>query len=149
MDPQELANLFEKKNAKRAARAAEEKSKSDAKADWQMRAEQGRVALREVVIPYFQELVETFPKGQVKFDQARVDAATGASTAVSFKIGDSAEHVIEVIHGNVRIWRPRSDRPPFDMESVFSGNAEPLIAGPSDLTREKLSKLVEMVINEL
>ncbi len=72
-----------------------------------------------------------------------------------------------MIAGHVRIWKqgpkfpaqeakgpaPKGRKQPaefpgLDIQFVFSGNAEPFIAVPSDLTREKLAKLVEMAIDE-
>ena len=155
MDPKELAKLYEKKSAVTAAEATEKKAQMDAqKAEFQKRAEQGHAALRDVVIPYFQELVSSFPKGHFKFNSAAaMDMETHVPVAVSFKIGEGAEHFIEVIHGNVRIWwmgfsYPAQPAPGLNIAVVYSGNAEPFIAGPNDLTREKLGKLVEMAINE-
>jgi hypothetical protein len=170
MDPKELAQLFEEKNADKAAKTAQEKAQLEAqRAERQKRTEAGRVALRDVVIPYFKKLVATFPKGQFSFDPAALmDSETHTSVAVSFKIGDGAEHCIEVIQGNVRIWRqgpkfpgqggkrpkvPKGRKPPgqlpgMSIQFVYSGNAEPFIAVPSDLTPEKLGKLVEMAIRE-
>jgi hypothetical protein len=166
MNPNELAELFARKKAERAAKAADEKSKLDAQKEAQQkRAEQGRAALRDVVVPYFQEVAATFPAGEFKFDPAeKQDAATGASLAVAFKIGDGAKHVIEVIQGNVRVYkegpkispgagkagkgRRALDIPGINTDFVFSGNAKPFIAGSSDLTREKLGELVRMAIED-
>jgi hypothetical protein len=61
-DPKELAKLYEKKNAESAPKAAEDKAKSEAsQSDLKHRIEQGRRALRDVVIPYFTELQAAFP----------------------------------------------------------------------------------------
>jgi len=153
MDPKELAKLYEKKNAEIAAAAAEQKAQQDAqKAQIKKRIEQGRVALRDVVIPYFQELVAEFPKGHFKFNSAtKMDLETRAPVAVSFQIKNGLEHVIEVIQDDVKIYNqaPRQPQRPGARRiamRIFSGDAEPFIAGPSDLTREKLGKLVEMAI---
>ena len=166
MNPKELANLFARKSEKKAAETAQEAAKLEAqKAAMQKRSEEGRTALKDVVIPFFKELATTFPKGQFLFDpSAMMDLESRTPVAVSFKIGDGAKHYIEVINGNVRIWGegpqfpaqkagrrkgPKGRKlpaPGFNIQFVYSGNAEPFIAGPSDLTREKLEKLVEMVI---
>ena len=171
MDPQQLKRLFEEKSATKADKTAREKTRIAARAaEQQKRAEEGRVALRDVVTPYFQELLETFPTGHFSFNPAALmNAESHTPVAVSFKVGDGAEHYIEVVQGNVRIWRqgpkfpvqdakgPKAAKgrkraakfPGLDIQFVFSGNAEPFIALPSDLTREKLAKLVEMAIAEL
>jgi hypothetical protein len=159
MDPNQLAKLYERKSAATAAKAAERQAqKGRQRTELQKRTEQGDVALRDVVIPYFQELVSAFPKGHFTFNSAvKTDAVTHAPVAVSFKIGDGAEHFIEVIQGNVQVWRAhpgkaaKSGKRPahFQERKDYSPDAEPFIAGPSDLTREKLGKLVEMAIEEL
>jgi hypothetical protein len=161
MDPKELAALHAKKKAATAADVAKNKIQADKqKEEFQKRVEQGRAAMRDVVIPYFKELVSAFPKGQFKFNPgATVEAETLAPVAVTFKIGDGAEHTIEVNQGNVTISKKGPEYPAktvrrgvrspgVNIRFVFPGTAEPFIAGPSDLTREKLSKLVEKAIKE-
>ncbi len=121
------------------------------KVEFPKRVEQGRAAMTNVVIPYFKKLVDMFPEGEFKFNPAAMKDHTHAAVAVSFKIGNGAEHVIEVFQGNVRIYRkaPKARLARIDVQFTYSGDAEPFIAGPSDLTSDKLSKLVEMAINEL
>jgi hypothetical protein len=169
MDPKELAKLYEKKSAESAAKAAENKAQMDVQqAEFRKRVEQGRTALRDVVIPYFQELVSAFPKGQFKFNpSASMEAETLAPVAVSFKIGDGPEHFIEVAQGTVRIYYNYNTRPQPEpqarkvakggkpvpapgvvLQMVYSGNTEPFIATPTDLTRDKLAKLVEVAISK-
>jgi hypothetical protein len=158
MDPKELAKMHEEKNARIAAAVAEKKAQVEAqKVEDKKRVEQGRTALREVVIPYFKEIQAAFPKGDFKFNSAaKVDLETRTPVAVSFQMKHGFEHVIEVIRGNVKIYRRRPGPPQrpgvrkiaMPTEFVFAGDAEPFIAGPSDLTREKLGKLVEIAIKE-
>jgi hypothetical protein len=161
MDPKELATLHAKKKAATAAETAKSKIAAEKQQEeFRKRVEQGRAAMRDVVIPYFKELVSAFPKGQFKFNPGvTVEAETLAPVAVAFKIGDGAEHTIEVNQGNVTISkkgpqypaktiRPGVRSPGMNIRFVFAGTADPFIAGPSDLTREKLSKLVEMAIKE-
>src|SRR5439155_1181654 len=72
------------------------------------------------------ELASEFPKGQFKFNPSvMMEAETLAPVAVSFKIGDGAEHVIEVQHGTVRIYSKASNFPGMNIHLVYSGNAEP------------------------
>ena len=106
--------------------------------------------------------MDTFPQGQFKFNPAAlIEAKTHAPVAVSFKIGNGWEHVIEIqldrvliykkMPENLRAARPaRGARrtPILQKQFVYSGMYEPFITGPSDLTRAKLSKLVEMAIEK-
>jgi hypothetical protein len=151
---EELAKLYVKKSADTAAKAADNEAQKDAQqAEFQNRVEQGRIAMRDVVIPFFQELASTFPNGVFRFNASHTMDASLVPVAVSFKIGDGAEHVIEVVQGNVQIYynaiANAIQRNGFNIVIVYAGNAEPFIAGPSDLTREKLCKLVEKAINKL
>jgi hypothetical protein len=160
MDPKELAGLFEKKNADIAAKTAQENAQLDAqKTEREKRIAEGRAALLNVVIPYFKEIEATFPKGQFSFNPAaQIDSNDLSPVGVSFKIGDGAEHHIEVTQGNVQIWQegvnPKGPKRPgakvlgLSIRLVYPSTTEPFIAQPSDLTREKLGKLVEMAINK-
>jgi hypothetical protein len=153
MDPKDLKKRFEKKSARRAAesaqaRAAEETEKAE-RAD---RVVQGQAALEKVVIPYFREIEATFQRGQFTFDpSAKMDAETHFPIGVTFKVGNGSLHFIEVIRGTVRIgWHgyESSGQTRVAKEFVYSSNAEPFIKEPSDLTRERLGKLVAMAIDE-
>jgi hypothetical protein len=159
MDPKELAALHAKKKAATAAETAKSKIAAEKQQEeFRKRVEQGRAVMRDVVIPYFKGLVSTFPKGEFEFKTTLTDE-THAPVGVSFKIGDGVEHSIEVVQGNVtvskkgpqypaKIGRAGVRTPGINVRFVFAGTAAPFIAGPSDLTKEKLSKLVEMAIND-
>ena len=160
MEPHELKKRLDEKKAKSAANAAQERARLDAQvAERKAKAEEGRAALKDVVIPYFKELQKTFGKDLTFDPSAQMDLSDMSPVAVSFKFGDGAVHVIEVSSGNVRIYwtdpatikvpaGPKRGKPPFQIvrQFVFPGTAEPFIATPADLTREKLSKLVDMAI---
>jgi hypothetical protein len=154
-----------RKSAMTAAETAEKQAQIEARqAEIRMQEEHGRTAIRDVVIPYFHELASTFPAGAFKF-AAKMDAETQEPVAVSFKIGEGKEHVIEVQQGIVHIYekgfeippRPGTpgkgkkripDSPGLTVDFVYSGRAEPFIAGPSDLTQEKLGNLIKLVIEK-
>jgi hypothetical protein len=156
MDPKALATLYREKTAQKAAATTDEVTRAQTRqAEFRKRADEGRAAMRDVVIPYLQEVQKTFPKGAFKLNvSVSREAETLAPLAVSFQIGDGAEHVIEATQGNVRVYTtlpPKSGLagvPALNIRFVYSGNAEPFIAGPSDLTREKLGKLVELAIQK-
>jgi len=156
MDPDELAKLYERRKAERAASTAKvlallEANQQAVQAEREQQAQWGQTALRDVVIPYFRELEATFPNAEFKLDPAAtLDAESHLPVAVAFQIGDGPKHVIEVVEGHVRIYFvPRDDKDgPAILEFVYSGDAEPFIAGPLDLTREKLGKLIEIAIEQ-
>ena len=160
MDPKELRKRFEAKSAETAAKSAHKKAQLAAeKAEQAKREEEARTALRDVVIPYFNEIKAEFPKGQFSFDHAV--SMTLSPVRVSFKVGNGPRYFLEVIGGNVRILKegpsfappkgPQSGRkapPGTNVQFVFSPNSEPFIKEPSDLTRENLGRLVQMAIDE-
>jgi hypothetical protein len=144
-DPKELAKLYEKKNAESAPKAAEDKAKSEAsQSDLKHRIEQGRRALRDVVIPYFTELQAAFPTDHFKFKTSGIDVEAREPVAVSFWIGEGAECVIQVSTGTVSIFYPNSSA---NDRNVYQPNANPF-AGPHDLTRQKLGELVKRIIDK-
>ena len=161
MGPKELAERYAQKNADKVAEMAKLQAQEKARQDaFQRRAEQGRTAMREVVIPYFKEVQAAFPTGRFQFNPAvMVETRTKEATSVWFKI--EHEHVIEVNQGHIRIYkhRPQAALPARGARGarnirgvnpvfVYASTAEPFIAEPSDLIREKLDKLVEMAIDE-
>ena len=63
MDPEHLKKQFEERNSRSVASAAEAQAVADSdKNDRERKAEQGRAALRDVVVPYFKELEASFDK---------------------------------------------------------------------------------------
>jgi phage terminase Nu1 subunit (DNA packaging protein) len=73
--PKELAKLYEQKKAAAAAAVTAEAAKQQAQmAELKKRVEQGRVAMRDVVIPYFQELASGHvPAGTVQVQSRCAD----------------------------------------------------------------------------
>jgi hypothetical protein len=159
MDPKDLKKRFEEKNASATASVAEATAEAEAqKYELEKRAEEGRAALRDVVVPYFAELEAAFPKGQFSFNPAaRIDAKDQSSVAASFIVGNGPRYFVEVIRGNVRIFcegpyfeRSKGDnKPPIKYAKfIFVPSEEPFIEGPHDLTREKLGKLIQIAIDQ-
>jgi hypothetical protein len=159
MDPEDLKKRFEEKNSKVTASAAGAKAEAESqKSEQEKRAEVGRAAVRDVVVPYFKEIEATFPKGQFSFNPAaKTDAKDHSSVAVSFKVGNGPRYFIEVIRGHVRVFcegpyfepsKGDNKAPIKYAQFIFVSTEEPFIEGPHDLTREKLGKLIQIAIDQ-
>ena len=155
MDPEELKKRFEEKRSKIAASAAQAGVEAKAQeSEQEQKVEAGRVAIRDMVLPYFKEIEAALPKDQFSFDSFAKDVS---SAKVSFRIGKGPRYFIEVIRGNVRVFcegpyfdPSKSDRkaPVKYAQFIFSATEEPFIEGPQDLTREKLGRLVQLAIDQ-
>jgi hypothetical protein len=66
---------------------------------------------------------------------------------VSFKIGDGAPTTISTAFGNIVVTRAGASGSSKGIAYVYPPDAEPYISNSGDLTREKIAKLVEMVID--
>ena len=159
MDPMDLKNLHDEKKAATAEKAAAAMIAHNQKHDDLMkRTAAGRAAMKDVLLPYLNEIAATFDKGDFTVATPTVET-DGVPACVSFRVGKGLEHCIECVAGNVRVFKvgPGSSaksggrtagnaaaRPVF----VFSSRDEPFIATVDDLTREKVGKLVQIAINE-
>ena len=64
MDPEDLKKLFEERYSKGAAEAARAKAETNSQmSEQEVRAEIGRVAMRDIIVPYFREIEAAFPRG--------------------------------------------------------------------------------------
>ena len=66
---------------------------------------------------------------------------------VSFKIGDGAPTTIGTAFGNVVVTRVGVSGSSKGVAFVYPPDAEPYISNSGDLTREKIAKLVSMIID--
>ena len=149
MDTKLLADRFSEK-AKAAARARDARDAADHKAAGQdQRADEARIkALQEIVIPFFRELAATFPKDGLLYKVER-DPRDGRPTSLAFQIGLGRPISIQISGDKVLITRIAGAGPDASGYAIFTypPEEEPYIATLADLTREKLSKLVELEID--
>lgn len=149
MDPKELKRLHVQRKAQTAAQIEQvNAAQSAAQAELEQKMADGKTALKEVVLPYFEEVAAAFDEGEFVFEK-RFDVADHSLVGVSFKIGGGPEYGVEAIGGNVRIWKryPGTKSTPRPIY-FFSSQHEPFIGSATDLTREKLEKLVQQAIND-
>jgi hypothetical protein len=146
MNAQELAQKF---TTKVAAAASERGHQATVASDnTQKRAddiEHCKRAMEQHVIPFLTELKYHLPDDQFSFaPQVDLDHKP---VGVSFKIGDGAPTTISTTFGNIVVTRAGASGSSKGVAYVYPPDAEPYISNSGDLTREKIAKLVEMVID--
>jgi hypothetical protein len=148
MDPKILASKFAKKaaeetNEKETKKAAE----AESQAALVRLSEDGKRAIAEVVIPYFNDIKAQFPPDQFSYD-VQVDTKDHKPVGVSFTLGKGPLIVISTYFGRVTITQTNTPDLPNKVAFVYSPKAQPFIETPRDLTREKIGNLIEMVIEK-
>jgi hypothetical protein len=146
-EPKELAALFTKKiaalaeaNKRKAQEAADKLAKIDEA------NEAGRKAIRGVVLPFLKDVQEAFPDRQFIFEAAGENGA-------KFRIR-GREVTISISAGQVNITRQEAPRSRTMRTSATPRRQvdllpnEELIKTPDDLTRENLSRLIEIEIGQ-
>jgi len=149
MDPKELKRLHEQRKAQTAAQIMQvNAAQSAAQADLKQKMADGSTALKEVVLPYFEEVATAFDEGEFVIE-TKLEESDRSLVGVSFKIGGGPEYGIEAIGGNVRVWKryPGTKSAPRPIY-FFSAQHEPFIGSITDLTREKLENLVQQAIKD-
>lgn len=147
MDAKELAAKF----AEKVAAAAEEKDKQTESAVEDQAARLTDVAeckraMTDVVVPFLSEIKEQFPPKQFSFSP-QIDLKDHQFIGVSFRVGDGPMITITAAFGNIIVSHSGASGSSKGIEFIYDRDAEPFIASSGDLTREKIAKLVEMVID--
>jgi hypothetical protein len=146
MDPKQLAEKFA---AKIAADATEkERQKGVAAENLQKRTddvEHCKNALEKNVIPFFNELQHHL--GQDQFSFAMQIDTDHRPVGVSFRIGDGPATSISTAFGNIIVTQTGASGSSKGVSHVCPPDAEPYISNSGDLTRDKMAKLVEMVMD--
>ena len=148
MDAKELAAKFV---AKAAAAVAEKDRQETAKPDddgkrLEEDVEDCKRAMTEVVIPFLSELKAHFPQGQFSF-HPQIDLSDHKFVGVSFRVGDGPVTTISTTFGNVMVSHSGASGSSRGVDLVYSPETDPFISDSGDLTREKITKLVEMIID--
>jgi hypothetical protein len=147
MEAKELAAKF----AARIAAAATEKEKrtkvanEDRATDLSDAAECKR-AMTEVVIPFLAEIKAEFPRDQFSFSP-QIDLQDHQFVGVSFKVGNGPMITISAACGNIIIAQSGGSGSGKGIDFIYGRGAEPFISSSRDLTREKVAKLIETVID--
>jgi len=146
MDAQQLAQKF----ALKVAAAASEKDRQTAVAadNSQKRTddvEHCKRAMETQVIPFFKDLQHHFGNEQFSFSmQVDIDQKP---VGLSFRIGDGGTTSISTAFGNIVVTQTGASGSSKGLSYVYPPDVEPYISNSGDLTREKMAKLVDMIID--
>jgi hypothetical protein len=147
MNAKELADKF---NAKTDAAVLERQRQSGLAAEHiQKRSEDiehCKRAMESNVLPFLAELKQHLGDGQFTF-APQIDIQDHKPVGVSFKIGDGGTTSISTALGNIIVTRAGDGGTKRGVAYVYPPDAEPYISNSGDLTRDKIAKLVEMVID--
>jgi hypothetical protein len=148
MNAEQLAHKF---IAKIAAAAAEKQRQTGIAGDnSDKRAadmEHCKRAMEREVIPFLSELKHHL--GELQFSFApQIELDDHRPVGVSFTIGNGAPTSITTAFGNIIITRGGDSGTAKGTPYVYAPDVEPYISNSGDLTREKIAKLVEMVIDD-
>jgi hypothetical protein len=146
MNAQELAAKF---TAKIAAAAVEKDRQAEiAHTDAEKRTadiEHCKRAMEERVLPFLDKLKHHMGE-QFSF-APQIELKDHRPVGVSFRIGDGAPTTITTAFGNIVVKRIGDSGTSKGIPFVYAPDVEPYISNSGDLTREKIAKLVEMVID--
>lgn len=147
MNPRELADKF---NAKTGAAVVERDRQAGlATENIQKRGddiEHCKRAMERNVLPFLAELKQHLGEEQFTF-APQIDIHDHKPVGVSFKIGDGGTTSISTALGNIVVTRAGDGGTKKGVAYVYPPDAEPYISNSGDLTRDKIAKLVEMVID--
>jgi hypothetical protein len=147
MNAQELADKF---NAKIAVAAVEKDRQSEIAADNVGKrtadVEHCKRAMEQNVLPFLEELKHHFGEQQFSF-APQIELKDHRPVGVSFKIGDGPPTTITTAFGNIVVTRIGDSGTSKGVPFVYAPDVEPHISNSGDLTRDKIAKLVEMVID--
>jgi hypothetical protein len=147
MNAKELADKF---NAKISAAVVEQERQSGLATEHiqKRRAdiEHCKRAMESNVLPFLVELKQHFGEDQFTF-APQIDMHDHKPVGVSFKIGDGGTTSISTALGTIIVTRFGDAGTKKGVAYVYPPDAEPYISNSGDLTRDKIAKLVEMVID--
>lgn len=147
MNAKELADKF---NAKAGAAVLERERQSGLATEHVQKRgadiEHCKHAMEINVLPFLAELKQYLGDSQFTF-APQVDMHDHKPVGVSFRIGDGGTTTISTALGNIVVTRAGDGGTKKGVPYVYPPDAEPYISNSGDLTRDKISKLVEMVID--
>ena len=147
MNAQQLAAKF---TAKIAVAAVEKDRQAEiASSNTEKRTadiEHCKNAMEQHVLPFLDELKHHLGEHQFSF-APQIELNDHRPVGVSFKIGDGAPTSITTAFGNIIVTRMGDSGTSKGVPFVYAPDVEPYISNSGDLTREKISKLLEIVID--
>jgi hypothetical protein len=148
MNAEELAHKFRSKIA--AAHLEKQRQSGIAANNTDKRAadvEYCKLAMEREVIPFLSELKHHLGDAQFSF-APQIEMHDHRPVGVSFTIGNGAPTSITTAFGNIVVTRVGDSGTANGIPYVYAPDVEPYISNSGDLTREKIAKLVEMVIDD-
>lgn len=148
MNAEQLANKFKQKTSA----ASVEKDRQDVISNENREkrtadADHCRRAMERDVVPFLEELKHHFDAEQFSF-ATQIERNDHRPVGVSFIIGNGAATTINTAFGNIVVTRVGDSGTMKGVPFVYAPDAEPYISNSGDLTRDKLAKLIEMVIDD-
>jgi hypothetical protein len=147
MTAEQVAEKFRQKTSaadvekeKQTIIAAENKDKRTAD------IEHCKQAMEREVIPFLEELKHHLGE-QFSF-APQIELNDHRPVGVSFTIGNGAPTRISTAFGNIVVTRVGGSGTKKGSPFIYAPDVEPYISNSGDLTRAKMAKLVEMVIEE-
>jgi len=102
-------------------------------------------AMEREVLPFLRELKSCLKENQFSYAmQIDIDHKL---VGVSFRIGDGGSTTISTAFGNIVVTHAGDSGSSRGVPYVHPPDAEPHISNSGDLTRDKIAKLVEMLID--
>ncbi len=149
MDAKDLADKFLSKVAGAGAEREIRKAANHAIETKQIDdSEHCKNALANHVMPFLFELKSHLPGDQFSY-APQMYGHDHSVIGVSFTIGDGPPTTISTAFGNVLVTHAGASGSSKGVSFVYPPDAEPYISNSGDLTREKIAKLVEMVIDNV
>jgi hypothetical protein len=149
MNAKELAEKF---SARVAAAGAERERRITASSVNQDKrlddVEYCKRAMTDNVLPFLSELKSLLPAEQFSF-APQIDLQDHKVVGVSFRIGDGPATTISTAFGNVTVTHAGASGSSKGVSFVYPPGAEPYMSNSGDLTRDKIARLVEMVIDNI
>jgi hypothetical protein len=148
MTAEELANKFKQK----VSAAVVEKDRQDGIASDNLEKrtadiEHCRCAMEREVIPFLEELKHHLGSEQFSF-ATQIELNDHRPVGVSFTVGAGSPTTITTAFGNIVVTRVGDSGTQKGVPFVYAPDAEPYISNSGDLTRDKMAKLIEMVIDD-
>jgi hypothetical protein len=149
MNAKDLADKFAKKvNAAMRESAKQEAASIKNSAPRLADVAHCKRAMTEDVVPFLVEVQGHFPENQFTIVQ-QIDHEDGKVVGVSFQVGDGPPTTITTFFGTVIVAHAGASGSSKGINFVYGPNDEPYISNSGDLTREKIAKLVGMVIDNV
>jgi hypothetical protein len=148
MNAEELAHKFRLK----VAAAVVEKDRQeviahDNEAKRTADMEHCRNAMEKEVIPFLEEVKHHFGADQFSY-ATQIERNDHRPVGVSFIVGNGVPTSITTAFGNIIVTRVGDSGTKKGTPFVYAPDAEPYISNSGDLTRDKIAKLLEMVIDD-